>query len=468
MSHLQLLEKPISGDNPLVTVLELVGVTLEAEGLRAAATAVVTELAARLQCDRVSLGLLRPGGLRVEAISHSAQFDVRSQLVRDLAAAMEEAADQDALVVYPVPPSAAGRITRAHAELATRHGVAAVCSMPLASRGRGVGVLTLEGARERVLEAAPLALLEDVGALLGPILELQRAAAARPLERARTALRSAWAALRNPERPTPRLAAGALAGVVLLLAVTHGDYRIGAEATLEGRVQRAIAAGVEGYVAEANARAGDVVRRGDVLGRLDERDLRLERRVWVGRLAQHVKEQRGALAGDDRAQLNVVAAKVAQAEAQLALLDQSLARTRLVAPFDGVVVRGDLSQALGSPVKKGDVLFEVAPLDGYRIILKVDERDIVDVAPGQRGRLALSALPGRLLDLEVERISRVSTAADGRNYFRVEARLDEPPDSLRPGMQGIAKIEAGPRRRAWIWTHDLFDWLRLWAWSWWP
>ena len=31
---------------------------------------------------------------------------------------------------------------------------------------------------------------------------------------------------------------------------------------------------------------------------------------------------------------------------------------------------------------------------------------------------------------------------------------------------GIAKIEVGQRRRLWIWTHDIVDWLRLWAWSW--
>ena len=61
----------------------------------------------------------------------------------------------------------------------------------------------------------------------------------------------------------------------------------------------------------------------------------------------------------------------------------------------------------------------------------------------------------------------VATAEDGQNFFRVEARLERPSESLRPGMAGIAKIEVGRRRFFWIWTHGLFDWLRLWAWSWW-
>jgi hypothetical protein len=60
-----------------------------------------------------------------------------------------------------------------------------------------------------------------------------------------------------------------------------------------------------------------------------------------------------------------------------------------VADFDGVVVLGDLSQSLGSPVEKGQVLFEVAPLNSYRE-LRVDERDIAEVAVGQRGPLLLT------------------------------------------------------------------------------
>ena len=56
-------------------------------------------------------------------------------------------------------------------------------------------------------------------------------------------------------------------------------------------------------------------------------------------------------------------------------------------------------------------------------------------------------------------------AEEGRNYFRVEAVLEEPSEALRPGMAGIAKIDAGRRRLLWIWTHEMLDWLRLSTWS---
>jgi len=254
----------------------------------------------------------------------------------------------------------------------------------------------------------------------------------------------------------------------VLLLFAKGDYRVTADATLEGRVQRSIVAGIDGYISEANVRAGDLLESGQVMARLDDRDLLLQRRNWSGKHAQLVKEHRKALAQHDRSQVNFLSAKIDQAEAELQLLDAQLERTRLVAPFDGIVVRGDLSQAFGSPVERGQLLFEVAPLDGYRVILKIDQRDIGAPQPGQTGYLALTALPGEQLPLTVKRITPVSIAEEGINYFRVEALLNEPVSGLRPGMEGVAKIEIDRRRLFWIWTHGLTDWLRLWAWSWLP
>ena len=74
--------------------------------------------------------------------------------------------------------------------------------------------------------------------------------------------------------------------------------------------------------------------------------------------------------------------------------------------------------------------------------------------------------------MRVERVTPVAVAEDGRNFFRVEAMVEGPQEAggaaLRPGMEGIAKIETGPQRLLWIWTHSILDWLRLFAWRWWP
>lgn len=164
--------------------------------------------------------------------------------------------------------------------------------------------------------------------------------------------------------------------------------------------------------------------------------------------------------------MTVAAAQEQQALAQLGLVDERLERANLRAPFEGVVVTGDLSQLLGSPVEQGKVLFEVAPLDAYRVVLHVDERDVAELKAGQRGQIALAGMPFDRLPFTVRQITPISTAQEGRNYFRVEAQLDQAPPRLRPGMEGIGKVEVGKRKLLWIWTHPLIEWLQLTTWRW--
>jgi multidrug efflux pump subunit AcrA (membrane-fusion protein) len=146
-----------------------------------------------------------------------------------------------------------------------------------------------------------------------------------------------------------------------------------------------------------------------------------------------------------------------------------LRRSRVESPIDGIVVSGDLSQQLGTPVEKGKTLFEIAPLNQYRIAIQTDERDLRYVAVNQHGLLALSSMPADHRGFTVTRITPIAQAKDGENQFRVEATLDDPPgQDLRPGMEGVAKIETGPHNLVWVWTHLLIDWLRLTAWKWMP
>ena len=174
------------------------------------------------------------------------------------------------------------------------------------------------------------------------------------------------------------------------------------------------------------------------------------------------------MAQHDRAESRIIKARRDQADAQLALLAEQIDRTRIMAPFDGLIVSGDLSQSLGAPVERGDILMEVAPLEQYRVVLAVEEGDIFNIDTGQHGELALASIPGTVLPFTVEKVTPVSTAAEGRNTFRVEARLDEGVQVLRPGMEGAGKVLVGERRLIWIWSHKLTDWLRLLAWRWWP
>jgi RND family efflux transporter MFP subunit len=251
-----------------------------------------------------------------------------------------------------------------------------------------------------------------------------------------------------------------------VLAVATTDYRVSSKVMIEGAVQRALVAPYQGYVADSPVRAGETVREGQVLARLDDRDLRLERARWAAEAEQMARRYRQSAAAQDRAAMTIASAQEEQARAQLALVEERLSRASLKAPFDGLVVVGDLSQLLGSPVETGKVLFEVAPLDAYRVILSVDERDIAEVVPGQRGELVLSGMPYERMPLTVRNVTPVSTPQDGRNFFRVEAQLDTASVRLRPGMEGVGKIAIGERKLLWAWTHPFVEWLQLTLWRW--
>jgi multidrug resistance efflux pump len=228
-----------------------------------------------------------------------------------------------------------------------------------------------------------------------------------------------------------------------------------------------ITAPEEGYIKDAPARPGDLVSAKQTLATLDDRDLKLEKLKWSGKQKQITKEYREALAGRDRSQIGILRTQLDQARAQLEILEKKLERTVISAPIGGVIVSGDFTRALGSPVERGQIMYKVSPLDHYRVLLDVDESDVAELSVGMKGELTLSAAAEDTFEIVVDKITPVSEAGDGANYFQVEASLVETPQFLRPGMQGVSKIAIGERRLIWVWTHKLVDWLRLKLWAWW-
>jgi RND family efflux transporter MFP subunit len=444
--------------------MDLVATALQERRFAPSALAVVNELAARLKCDRVSIGFEKSGSIEVRAISNTATFDAKMNLVRLIGEAMDEVLDLDMTLVYPAADDdELGAI--AHAELAREFKAVAVCSVPLLEDGHTTGVLTLERSAGDTFDAETVELCKTAGGLLGPVLGLKRHGERSSWRRATEAISDGLQALFGPRHPGLKLIALVITGILIFFSVATGTYRVSAKTVVEGAVQRAAVAPFDGHILESQVRAGDVVKTGQVLCRLDDRDLKLEHKRLMSEREQSLRKHRQALATQDRSAMVVLAAQIDQIDAQIALVGDKLARATLVAPFDGVVVSGDLSQLLGTPVEQGKLLFQIAPLDAYRVILEVDERDIASVVIGQNGELELSGLPNQRMAFAVQQITPVSTTLEGRNYFRVEAHLANPPDRLRPGMEGVGKISTDERKLIWIWTHSLVDWLRTWAWK---
>lgn len=459
-------QQPTPDKGQLGVVLSLIVMALEHEQFRASATSVATELASRFKCERVSIGFKKGKHIQVEALSHSAVFDKRTNLIQGIGAAMDEAMSHSDSVVFAISNENDTLVNPAHAYLAENFHGTNIYTLPITVRGEIVGALTMERTNGQPLDDEAWETCREISALLGSILYTKRQQEFGLGVRLQNGFRHQVEKLFGQGHPLFKAAVAGSFVFLLLISFIKAEYRVSSDATLEGSIQRAVVAPMESYIATSKARAGDLVKSGDILATLEDKDLKLEQLKLLGQRAQHQKEYRNALANHDRPQANILRARIAQSNAQLELLREQLSRTQLKAPINGVIVKGDLSQSLGSPVERGEVLFEVAPLDEYRIILEVDERDINEIAEGQQGLLALSALAGETLPFTVSRITPVSNQESGRNTFRVEAQIHESPENLRPGMQGVGKIEVGQRRLIWIWVHPLWDWLRLTIWGW--
>ena len=460
--------QPSPQNQRLATIIGWLATCVESERFQDAATALITDMATSLHCERVSIGFLEGRNVKVRALSHSAHFLEQSSLIDTIGAAMDEAMDQKATLVFPPSEGGSLQLTRCQAELSRNFGNCAVLTVPVSRGGRVIGGLTLERPAGSPFEANTVELCEAAASLAGPILEGK-------LREDQWLAVKAWHSakrqanhLLGPGHAGLKLSVCLAVAASLFFTFASGAYRVAADTKIEGEIQRVVAAPLDGYVMEAPVRAGDVVRQGDLMARLDDRDLQLERMKWSSQREQYLRQYREALSKSDRAEVSVLTAQVGQAEAELALVNEQLARSRVTAPLDGLVVSGDLSQSLGAPVARGDVLFEVAPLDAYRVILEVDEADMKELRTGQRGKLVLTGQSSAVLPFVVNKITPVSESREGRNYFRVEAKLDQTPSLLRPGMKGIGKIEVGERKLIWIWSHKLVNWLRLWCWGFWP
>jgi biotin carboxyl carrier protein len=420
----------------------------------------------------VSLGLWQHQTLSLLAVSGLDSVDSQSELSRLTLGALNEALEQGTALAEPALDAADhGPIRLELLALQQRVG-GALAVLPLADAaqpGQPLGAVALERHDGRPFTAAELQWLSHALALAAPALALLQRAEEPAHRRLLRSAQAAWHGLQAPGQQHRRRLWQAGAALLAFGALVPLTHEVGGSARLEGAEQRVLAAPTDGFIKAAPVRPGDRVQAGAVLLELTERDLQLERERWASQLAQHENAFAAAMARNDRTQAAVSSAKVDEAQAQLSLVDEQLQRSRLLAPFAGVVIQGDWSQQIGAPVRQGDTLITLAASQGYRVMVEVDEIDIARVQPGQAGTLLLSALPWGGRDVVVERITPLAKAVDGRNVFEVQARLSEAgveaDPELRPGLQGRARLAVGRMPLLWAWARPWLDRARLALWS---
>lgn len=448
-------------------LIDVINATVSAPHFHDACHALAAKMAQVFNCGRVSIGWRHGQTTRIAALLQTATFERKYDAGRQIETAMDEAIDQLTVLTAPASPDAP-YVAIAQETLARAVGANSVVSVPMARGEMGVGAVTLERFDGARFGQDEIALCDALCAAAGPILadkwEKDLGLPVLMLRR----LRAFGATIIGPGHLGLKAALTLLLGAVIFFTVATGPYRISARAQMQGEVRRVLSAPFDGYIRAQSHRAGQIVAENAILAELQGNDLTLDRLRHVAQRRQYQLELDRALSKRDLALANITRAQIEQKDAEIELADQMLARTQIRAPFAGVIVNGDLSQSVGRPVARGDTLFELAPLDQYRVTLVVPEFDLQSVRPGQRGQVLLAALPERSFNFEVNNITPVAHVQDGVNGFEVHSVLLESDPRIRPGMEGLAKLDAGERKLVAIWTHGLLHWARIKLWAWIP
>ncbi len=422
-------------------------------------------LADNFDCSRVALGLRSGLQVRVLSMSHQLQFDRRIDRVRQIEFAMEECIEQNQNIILPEPSTDEHGVIQIHAQQLLNDNNGCVCSIPLRNGESLIGVLTFVCDKSTQFDNSTVKLLTTIADNITPIISLNISNSQPGWKKTVRTIGTQLQCITGPGYLRSKFIAAVSIIAIGLLTLIQTDHQITAQATVEGEIQQAIVAPFSSYIATASARAGDRVEKDQILATLDNRELLLEHEKWSSERAKHAKEYQQALALRDRAKVSILIARIAQTDAQLHRIEELLQHTQLRAPFSGLLVNGDWSRALGAPIERGQLLFEVVPDKNYRIALQVDEHDVAGLNKGQNGSLRLTGLPENSIQLRVSRILPIASVGQGSNNFRVESEIIDAPQGLRPGMQGSAKIVIGRGCLLKVWTHPLLNQLRLWAWS---
>lgn len=432
------------------------------EGFVGAAMALCNELSACYGCLRVGLGWKDGGYVKLQAISDTERFERKTAVVKELESAMEECLDQDEEIIVP-EPAGSGSVAREHRGFASRNGVAAMLSLPLRHEGKPVAVLSCERDHPFMPEEVRglRIVCDQVSRRLADMRFYDRWFLAVTVD----VLKRWGASIFGPDQTVGKMYAVAASVVLAVLLFGPMDYRVEAPFILRTHDLALLSAPFDGYIEKVSRKPGELVMTGQEILSLDTRQLLLEQHRSLADLQRYRQEEKRTMAENALAEMKVAEALKNQAESRADLIGFDLAHASIRAPFSGVLVEGDLQKLLGAPVKKGDVLLKVAKLEDLYVEMKVPERDIQECRIGQSGELSFITEPGIRFTVKVERIEPMAVTEEAGNSFLVIGRITNPRQAWwRPGMSGLAKLEAGRRTISWVLLHRTLDFLHMKLW----
>jgi membrane fusion protein (multidrug efflux system) len=211
--------------------------------------------------------------------------------------------------------------------------------------------------------------------------------------------------------------------------------------TLRARQSVVLRPEVDGRVLQIGFTEGRPVRRGQVLVQLDDALQRAQlqqARAQANIATTNLQRSRELVAqgfiSQSAVDQNAAALEVAQA--QVALAEAQVARMRVTAPFDGVA--GIRSVNLGDYVKDGADLVAIEDVRAMLVDLRLPERYVPRIRPGQAVEIAVDAIAGRAFRGRVEALD-AQVDANGRALL-VRATVANADGVLKSGMFARARV----------------------------
>lgn len=231
--------------------------------------------------------------------------------------------------------------------------------------------------------------------------------------------------------------------------------------TLQARRAAAMRAEVQGAVLEMAVEQGQKVKKGQLLARIEDTSLQDQliaartavRTARNGVQVARAEEQRNRKLADagvitkrdlDRAVLarNQAQAQLSEAEARLALAQQQLSRTRIRAPFDGVV--SERHASAGDIVQPGTPLYTVIDPTSMRLEATVPASQLSLVKPGARVDFNVGGYGERTFAGRIERINPAVDPATGQ--VRLYVTLPNTEQTLLTGLFAEGRVAALQRQ----------------------
>ncbi|NWK55880.1 efflux RND transporter periplasmic adaptor subunit [Verrucomicrobiaceae bacterium N1E253] len=422
------------------------------------------ELDTQLKAMRVTLGWRKKGLMELVATNHGGRVRNDTETAGALARAMDEAAEQDCEVGEP--KLAGAEINQQHRAFSQSHGNCQIFSLPLRKNGEVHGAVAVEyPADSKAVTQERVDALRVVLDLVSPQLVTLYEKSGWIGARAWRSVRKLFASLLGYRHTGWKLAGLVLVLGFLLCCVIPITYKVKAPFILRTEASADLTAPFSGYIDTVEVNVGDVVQKGQLLVTLDKRELVMQQIELRAERDRSLSEARRYEAEGDLSQMKLSMLAIEQADAKLEVIDYRLARTQIRAPFDGVIVEGDLKERLSSPTQVGEILMRIVQISDLYGELQVDERDIHFLQQDMKGEIAFTSRPEDRFDVLLNAYEPVAVVKETGTDFRVRVSVTDTPEGWwRPGMSGVCKVDVEKRSIAWIYLHRTWNFLRLKLW----